>query len=111
MLITLSPIRAAAPIQVERRGEMLVIDGVAYDLSSYSEGSCPWILGQPRLAKGVWQVTLMLPHGGTAPPETLFPKPVQTGDGLVALPPFDTPASLEDAEMEVERVDPDNARP
>jgi hypothetical protein len=113
MLITLSPIRAAAPIDVERRGEVLVIDGAAHDLSSYSEGSCPWILGQPRLAKGIWQVTLMLPHGGSAPPETLFPKPVRaTGDGPVVLPPFDTQSRPEGVGgIEMAGDDPDDARP
>jgi hypothetical protein len=91
MQITLSPIRAAAPIAVERRGATLVIDGTAHDLARYAKGDCPWILGQPRREGGVWQVTLMLPHGGSAPPHTLFPKPLSlSGDGPVPLPPFDT---------------------
>lgn len=104
MQITLSPIRAAAPIRVDRRGTSLVIDGTAHDLQTYAEGACPWILGQPRSVKGVWQVTLMLPHGGCAPRETLFPAPIlQAEDGPVPMPPFEAvpapPPAPGDAEM------------
>jgi hypothetical protein len=113
MQFILSPIRAAAPLQVERRGDVLHIDGTAHDLTRYRAGECPWILGVPaRDTHGVWQVTLLLPHGGDAPAETLFPKPVTAkGDGKVALPPFSGPPPAPPEPPPVDPEDPDRSWP
>ena len=90
--ITLSPQRGEAALAVSAEGAALVLNGTAVDLAVYDAEAAPspWIVGQPRLAEGVWQVALILPHGGDAPPETLFPAPVTVAaDGPVALPPYD----------------------
>jgi hypothetical protein len=98
MHITLSPIRMDGTLALERRGDTLVFNGAALDLSAIPEGAtlpapaidCPWITGGVERRDGALHLTLVLPHGPDAPPETLFPAPlVLTRDGPVDLPPHD----------------------
>lgn len=97
MHITLSPVRSDTPLHLERHGDTLVFNGERLDLAPIPEGAtlpaaatgCPWIAGDVTRDKGALHLTLVLPHGADAPPETLFPAPVVLiGDGPVALPPF-----------------------
>ena len=95
MLITLSPIRADATLTLTRAGEVLVIDGVSFDLSPLPDAAtlpqaavaCPWLAGDITRTDGRLHLTLLLPHGQEAGPEVLFPAPLEDPpDGPVALP-------------------------
>lgn len=95
MFITLSPARADAVLSLERKGETLIVDGLAFDLSPLAEGATlpQWAVGCPALAGditrqgGALHLTLRLPHGPEAPPEVLFPALLAgPADGPVALP-------------------------
>ncbi len=95
MIVTFSPIRMEEGLTASRNGSTLVLNGTAVDLAGYDAGKapCPWIVGQPVKEDGVWRVNLILPHGGEAPEETLFPRPlVLETDGPLALPPHASPA-------------------
>ena len=87
MKITLTPIRHHQPLEAVRKGDVLVLNGAACDLSKGE--TCDWMLGAPVNEGGLWQVTLILPHGPEAPEETLFPATIEMkGDGPVPLPPY-----------------------
>lgn len=97
MILLLSPIRGAAPLRLERRGALLLLNGCPCDLSQLAEGearspedlACPGLAGPVTRQEGVLHVPLLLPHGPEAPAETLFPAPLRlTGDGPVRLPPY-----------------------
>ena len=89
-LITLSPMRRDDVLTVSVAGDVLVLNGEALDLSTYTadpEAPHDWIVGQPVQDAGVWHVALILPHGANAPEETRFPQPITvTADGPVTLP-------------------------
>ena len=106
MKITLSPQLRAAPMAVSVAGDAITIDGTAYDFTPLAEGDvlprgavdCPWLVSDVTREGGHICLTLILPHGSSAPRETLFPAPITvTGDGPVALPPFDAPPAEEPA--------------
>lgn len=88
-LITPSPMRRDDTLTVSVSGDVLVLNGVALDLGTYTadpEAPHDWIVGQPVQDAGVWYVTLILPHGADAPEATRFPTPITvTADGPVAL--------------------------
>lgn len=97
MHITLSPVRSDMPLRLERHGDTLVFNGESLDLSPIPDGAtlpaaatgCPWIAGDVDRRDGALHLTLVLPHGADAPPETLFPAPLMlVADGPVALPPY-----------------------
>ena len=96
-LITLSPMRRDDVLTVSVAGDVLVLNGEALDLGTYTadpEAPQDWIVGQPVQDGGVWYVTLILPHGADAPEATRFPEPITvTADGPVQLPPHDMPAA------------------
>lgn len=90
MQITLVPQRRDDSLTLHRAGNVLTINGQDIDLATYDAEAapCDWIVGQPPLGPDGWQVTLILPHGTAAPPETLYPAPlVLDSDGAVELPP------------------------
>jgi hypothetical protein len=92
MKITLTPIRHDTPLTASRKGDVLVLNGLACDLAKAE--TCDWILGTPVKEGGIWQVTLILPHGPDAPEETLFPAAIDmVKDGPVPLPPYDGPVT------------------
>lgn len=92
-LITLSPMRRDDALVVSVAGDVLVLNGEAIDLATYTadpEVPHDWIFGQPDQNGGVWHVTLILSHGADAPEETRFPQPITvTADGPVTLPPYE----------------------
>lgn len=97
MIITLSPVRMDMTLTASLAGEVLVLNGTAYDFSALHEGEtqlppdCPWMAGPVTRQAGRLRVMLILPHGPAAPQETLFPQPVSMDkDGPVPLPPYDT---------------------
>jgi len=101
MNITLSPVRHDTPLTLHRAGDVLTINGAVYDLTALPDGAllpraavdCPWLVSDIERIDGTLHLTLILPHGPNAPQDTRFPQPITlTGDGPVALPPYDTPA-------------------
>lgn len=99
--ITLSPVRSfAAPLEIEKRGTALIVNGEAYDFGFLSDGdtlpraavSGSWLASDVTCRGGVLSLAVALPHGPNAPEETRFPAPVTaTKDGPIDLPPYDTP--------------------
>jgi len=98
MQITLTPQRRDDTLTLTRSGDVLTINGEAFDFTAIPEGgtlprdavACDWLAGDVTRSGGVLHLTLILPHGADAPQETLFPAALTlTGDGPVALPPYE----------------------
>lgn len=98
MYITLTPCRADTSLTLHRKGDTLTINGEAFDLSGIPEGAtlpraavtCDWLASDITRIGGALQMTLILPHGASAPEETRFPATLLlTDDSSVALPPHD----------------------
>jgi hypothetical protein len=101
MRIDLTPQRRDVPVSLARYGDVLVIDGVDFDFGPLADGDVlpdetidsPWFAGPVTRIDGRLHLTLVLPHGPNAPPETRFPASLDlTADGPVELPPFDAPS-------------------
>lgn len=100
MKITFAPVRGDTPLQMERDGEVLILNGVRHDLSGATKGNplpaenfeATGIAGEVTVARnGRLNVTVFLPHGNPAPKATRFPKPITvTENGPVSLPAFST---------------------
>lgn len=99
MNITLSPIRTDELLTVTRAGDVLSINGQAFDFGPLPDGATlpveaidsPWFAGAVSRVNGVLHLTLRLPHGANPSPAVAFPEPVTvTADGPVPLP-FDPP--------------------
>lgn len=97
MKLIFSPVRMDEPLEASVAGDVLVLNGEALDFGPLPKGATlprgaidsPWIAGDvTRDAAGGLHIPLVLPHGAEAPEETLFPAPMEAGDGPVALPPF-----------------------
>lgn len=100
MKLIFTPQRRGDRLTLERSGDVLIINGEAFDFAPLPEGAIlpatavasGWIAGDVTREGGVLCVPLILPHGPDAPPETRFPEPVTlTGDGPVAVPDHDAP--------------------
>jgi|SRR6056297_958887 len=99
MQIILSPMRRDRRLSLEKAGDVLVINGEAFDFSGIPNGATlpreaidsDWIADDvARDAQGVLTVPVRVPHGANAPQETLFPAPITiTQDGPIALPPYE----------------------
>lgn len=114
MQITLVPIRSDAGLALHRAGDVLTIDGLAFDLTALPEGAtlpqaavaCPALAGPVTRQGGGLHLTLLLPHGADAPEAALFPAPVTPADGPVAVPghagapdPATTPGAIDWGQM------------
>ena len=98
MQITLTPQRRDDHLSLVRSGDVLTINGEAFDFAAIPEGctlprdavACDWLASDiPRIG-GQLYLTLILPHGADAPQATLSPAALTlTGDGPVALPPYE----------------------
>jgi hypothetical protein len=97
MQISFSPMRRDDTLTLSRRGDVLTLNGEAYDFSGLPEGAtlprdavtCDWLAGDVTRIGGVIHLTLILPHGIDAPHETLFPASILAADGAIPLPPFE----------------------
>ena len=107
MKLTFSPVRMDATLTASVDGDVLTLNGEALDFGPLPKGAtlpraaipCDWIAGDvTRDDDGNLTVPLILPHGGDAPMETLFPAPIDAGDGDVELPPHTAPEDAADAE-------------
>ncbi|WP_297340310.1 hypothetical protein [Pseudophaeobacter sp.] len=101
MKINLSPTRMDAALTLEKQGDVLIINGEAFDFAPLAEGhtlpraavSCVWLVSDVTRIGGVIHLTLLLPHGAQAPQSRLFPLPLNlTADGPVELPDYNSPA-------------------
>lgn len=99
MKIRLVPIRMDERLTVSVQGDVLVLNGVALDLSKVTAkapmqpgAGMPWVQGEILRNGKVLEVTLLLPHGADAPEQTRFPADLLiVKDGPVELPPYETP--------------------
>lgn len=98
MHISFSPMRRDDRLELVRQGDVLIVNGEAFDFTSLAEGdslpraalACDWLASDVTRAGGAIHLTLILPHGAGAGQETLFPAPrLVTSDGPVDLPPHD----------------------
>ncbi len=119
MRISLMPMRMDARLDVEVRGETLILNGEAVDLSATTrtkplvpEGEMPWIIGEvTRGAEGL-ALTLLLPHGPQAPDATRYPKDIVVlKDGAVSLPPHEETGQTPDVAPDVQALLGDIAHP
>ena len=107
MKIALVPMRMDGRLELAVKGETLVLNGAAVDLSAATakmplvpETELPWILGEVVRVAGALQVTLLLPQGADAPEETRFPADLLIArDGPVTLPPYECAVEAEAAEI------------
>ena len=101
MILIFSPMRHSDRLNLHRAGDMLTINGEAFDFSPLPDGATlprdavasDWLAGDvTRDGNGVLTVPLILPHGANAPEATRFPAPLDlTRDGPVELPLYDAP--------------------
>ena len=95
MNITLTPQRRADTLAVSKQGDMLIINGTAFDFSVIPEGAmlpasatdCPFLTGNIERINGVLRLSLILPHGPNPSLAAAFPAPiVNPADGSLELP-------------------------
>ena len=106
MKIILSPMRREDQLTLSKSGDVLTINGEAFDFSGLPNGATlprsaitsDWIAGDVSRADaaegetGELTVPLILPHGYNAPEATRFPAPLEAvADGPVDLPIYETP--------------------
>ena len=104
MRIDLIPQRRDERLVLARAGDVLSVNGTDYDFGALPEGAllpreavdCDWLASDVERAGGVLRLALILPHGARAGAQTLHPAPlVLTGDGPVALPPYEIEESAD----------------
>lgn len=98
MKLTFSPVRMDETLAASVNGDVLTLNGEALDFGPLPAGAILpreaieslWIAGDVvRDMDGTLTVPLILPHGPSAPEETLFPEPMIVGNGVVSLPPYE----------------------
>ncbi|MES3674592.1 hypothetical protein QC589_01410 [Halomonas elongata] len=98
MIITLSPIRSTSRAVLEKQGDVLHINGEAFDFSSLQDGDTlpaeaiisDVIAGAVRRHGDVLTVPVLLGIGPHAPHASRYPSPLtDVPDGPVVLPPYD----------------------
>lgn len=99
MKIILSPVRLDETLTASVTGEVLTLNGEAFDFTQLPEGATlpadaidsEWIVGDVSRINGELHLTLRFPHGPNPSQAVAFPQPIHvTEDGPVALP-FDAP--------------------
>ncbi|WQN26140.1 hypothetical protein ULE26_12830 [Stutzerimonas stutzeri] len=112
MHITLSPVRLDEPLAASRVGDVLTLNGEAFDFGPLPEGATlpadaivsDWLVGDVSRIDGALHLTLRLPHGPNPSRAVAFPEPVTvTEDGPIALPfdPVPEPEPLSDMPEEL----------
>lgn len=95
MKINLSPQRRDDELAVSVAGDVLFLNGEAFDFGPLAEGATlppgsidsEWFAGTVSRENGSLRLTLLLPHGCNPSQNVAFPQPIVTqGDGPVALP-------------------------
>lgn len=103
MQITFQPQRHDDALSLERKGDVLLVNGEPVDFGPLAEGArlpaeaigSPWFAGPVERVEGELRIALILPHGPVRPDgsgvprETLFPAPVIAAeDGPIPVPPY-----------------------
>lgn len=97
MKISFTPTRSDRRLTVERAGDVLTLNGEAFDFSALQDGdrlprtavACEWLASDVSRDGGVIRLTLLLPHGPDAPQEARFPTTIAlTNDGPVTIPAY-----------------------
>ncbi|MBD9509985.1 hypothetical protein IB265_24730 [Ensifer sp. ENS10] len=113
MKIALSPTRSDDTLTVVKAGDVLTINGAAFDFSALPDGAtipageipCEWIIGPVERVAGRLHLTLILPHGANPSEAVAFPAALDNPpDGPLALP-FDPPPVEQLIEEEPADVD------
>lgn len=104
MRISFTPQRRDDALTVSKLGDVLTINGEAFNFSSLPPGAtipagevpCPWIVGPVERVGSDLRLTLILPHGpspaaAVANPTDLTNPP----DGPVAIPHDEEPANVD----------------
>jgi len=95
MHITLSPVRLDEALAASRAGNVLTLNGEAFDFGPLPEGATlpaeaidsDWIAGPVSRIDGDLHLTLRLPHGPSPSQAVAFPEPMHvTEDGPIPLP-------------------------
>ncbi len=95
MILSFTPLRSDAVLEITRKGDSLKINGKLYDFGAVPEGAilpqeavdCPELASDVTREGGAIRLTLILPHGANSPKERCFPAPiVLRKNGPVALP-------------------------
>lgn len=97
MNISFSPMRRDDTLTVSLTGDILTLNGEAFDFSALPDGAtlprdavaCDWLDSDVERIGGVIHLTLILPHGADAPQSTLFPAPITATDGPITLPVYE----------------------
>lgn len=94
MHIRFSPMRRDDRLTLSRQGDVLSINGEAFDFSALPEGAllpreavdCAWLASGVTRQDGVIHLTLILPHGPKASQQSLFPAPADAPEGDIPVP-------------------------
>lgn len=95
MQISFSPQRRDDALQVSKLGDVLTINGTAFDFSVIPDGAtlpasavaCEYITGDIERIGGVLHLVLVLPVGPDASQAANFPEPlINTADGVLEFP-------------------------
>lgn len=95
MHISFSPQRRDDTLTVIKSGDILTINGEAFDFSGLPDGAIlpasavpsQWIFGDVARADGAVHVTLVLPHGPAPSTAVAFPEAlISPPDGPIAIP-------------------------
>lgn len=95
MNITFTPQLRAGALSLSAEGDVLTINGTAFDFGPLPEGGtlpraavdCDLLASDVTREDGRIMLTLILPHGSDAPEEARFPQPITvTKAGPIPLP-------------------------
>ena len=95
MHIMLSPVRLDETLNASLTGDVLTLNGEAFDFGPLPEGATlpaeaidsDWIVGPVSRINGELHLTLRLPHGPNPSQAVAFPKPLMVMvDGPIPLP-------------------------
>ncbi|WP_276204517.1 tail fiber assembly protein [Pseudomonas putida] len=97
MIIKLSPVRSNASLSVFRAGDMLEVNGIAFDFSRLTAGATlpaeavgtDAVIGTVDRVGSDLVLTLILPHAADASDAVRFPVDLHPGEGQVQLPGLD----------------------
>lgn len=104
MRISFSPQRRDEGLAVVKAGDILTVNGEAFDFSSLPDRGtipagavpCEWIVGPVERVDGELRITLILPHGPSPSAAVAFPAPITvTEDGEIDLPHDEEPANVD----------------
>lgn len=108
MHITLSPQRSDEALVASKAGDVLTINGEAFDFGGLPDGAsisagvvpCKWIVGPVARMGGNLFLTLVIPHGPAPSPQVAAPSPlVDPSDGALSIP-VDEPIAEDVADVD-----------